>query len=372
MQNQLIAQPKAPLAFVKPTAANEFKPLVIGSTPVDEMLARHHVPKGSLLHFDYVGDPDLHLLSICRAAIGRGESVAFVYVPSPGHVEICDFYRTVRDPNPLSGPLDVGLYGLDKFANPANPTDPVARFRYFVTQTPDELEEELDHLLGVGRDDRALYSSPVIPDLIVVYGVDQLFAVEGLSTDGVISRLERLFTWINTYSARCAQTGATMWFGRSLDFHDEDAPPIVRAINDVLYRNCAFGLAVDPQLPGEETRTCADYKSQTNVSLPSVWDRDYALDKSTSRTWQASLYKGDTLIDKVRWPYTTTAVVGNDFLDRETSVENMTAFNSKQSSEQQCASTPSPLTVESLTKAAETLAIAARDLTAAIEALKTV
>ena len=352
MQNQLIAPPKAPLASVKPTAVKGFKPLVTGSTPVDTMLVRHHVPKGSLLHFDFIGAPNQYLFAMCREAIERGESVAFIYVPSPSHIAHTDRWKGLRHPDPGSGPLNMEISdrGLDPFIDANDPTDPAARFRYIVSQTPDELEEDLDHLLAVKRDGWDFRPSPVLPDLVVVYGVEQVFAVEGLSEEGVSSRLERLRGWISTYSARCAQTGSTVLFGRSLDFHQEDAPPIVGAINDLLYERCHFGLAVGYQFPGEDTRPCAAHRQGRSATVQT--EGEVVNTPNNPTAWQISLYKGNALLESL--PLTD----GDFLLESESDVEDVEVSNSQ--------------TVQSLTKAAHSLAIAARDLTTAIESLKTV
>ena len=329
MQNQLIAPPQVPIASTKPTAANEFKPLFLGSTPVDEMLRKHQVPKGSLLHFDHIGDPDLHLLGLCRAAIGRGESVAFLYVPSPGHARHANDWKNLREPNPNSGPMSPGIraYDLKDFIDKDDPTDTTdltSPFCYFVALTPEELESDLNAVLDLGRDGEPTGDDLIVPDLIVVYGLDRLFAVEGLSEEGVCSRLERLRKWISTYSARCAQTGMTLWFGRSLDFYTEYASPMMQGMNALLYEHCPFGLAVDTQAPETYTPTCADYRNKANATIQK--EGQVVNTPGEPKAWLISLYKEDTLVETLRLTYTTGDTLGEHFLDGGPMAEDVAAF----------------------------------------------
>ena len=338
MQNQLIAPPKAPITSVKPTARKGFKRLVLGSAPVDAMLAKHRVPKGTLLHFDYVGDPGLHLLALCRAAIWHGQSVAFVYVPTLGPASWGKSCKDERTPDPTESPLNeqMGYYGLDEFLNEADPTDPAAVFRYFVALSPDELEEDLDALLGVRCDGEPGHPHTVAPDLIVVYDVDRLFAVEGLSQEGVSSRLERLGHIVDTYSAHCARTSTTMWFGRSANFHKKKASPILRGINDLLYERCRFGLSVDSRLPGEETRTCADYRQGLSASLPAILANPAtSADAGEEALWHICLYSSNALLDTIGWAYDSEYGAGDHFLDGGPEAGDLRAVYDEQSLEEQ-------------------------------------
>ena len=312
------------------TVSDEFKPLVIGSTPVDEILAKHRVPKGSLLHFDFIGAPDMHLLALLRAAIERGESVALVYVPTKGHLSGRRSCKDVRTPNPAACPLreQMGYYDLQGVLNEANPTDPAARLRYFVALTPDELEEDLDTLLGVSREGEPTSADTIVPGLVVVYGVDQLFTVKGLSKKGVSSRLKRLGRLVDTYSAHCARTGTTLWLGRSVNFHKKNASPILRGIGDLLYERCRFGLSVDSRIAGRETRTCADYRQGVSASLP-------ATSGDADTLWHVRLYGSNTLLDTIEWDYESGYEVGDHILDGGPDAEGMTAFYDEQSLQEQ-------------------------------------
>jgi hypothetical protein len=292
-----------PLIF----ASTGFTPLLTGSGPLDQLLSRSRVPKGTLVYLDAPENPIFLLLALTLAAIERGEHVAFLYVPTMEHMSQNDpDEAAMRAGDFKVCPLgwQIELFGLEQFVNAQDPTDPGARLRYFVANTPDEFQGRLDALLT---------TKGTAPDLIVVYGLEQLYqdilpifpncpphrggleqvCLDALPTlpncppqcegDEEAERVQteslRLRRALKANLALCRQRGTTLYLSRTMPSTAYPTPTLLwRTLTALLNTQCPYTLVVER---GNES-----IDGLSDEEVEATFGRN-ALD--------ASLYQGDAL-----------------------------------------------------------------------------